>query len=129
MPRACESHRLSIPADYAQRFDADFILLTGELATLITNLIAVLGGESKVTPENNESTVAEDEESLSDGLYPEATRFVQAKGQVSISGLQRQFRIGYNRAARLIEQMEAGGVLSAPGVDGTRAVLITGAAQ
>lgn len=115
--------------DYAQRFDADFILLTGELATLITNLIAVLGGESKVTPENNESTVAEDEESLSDGLYPEATRFVQAKGQASISGLQRQFRIGYNRAARLIEQMEAGGVLSAPGVDGTRAVSITGAAQ
>ncbi|CVD66463.1 Recombination-associated protein rdgC [Serratia marcescens] len=115
--------------DYAQRFDADFILLTGELATLITNLIAVLGGESKVTPENNESTVAEDEESLSDGLYPEATRFVQAKGQVSISGLQRQFRIGYNRAARLIEQMEAGGVLSAPGVDGTRAVLTAGAAQ
>ncbi|CUY42459.1 Recombination-associated protein rdgC [Serratia marcescens] len=115
--------------DYAQRFDADFILLTGELATLITNLIAVLGGESKVTPENNESTVTEDEESLSDGLYPEAARFVQAKGQASISGLQRQFRIGYNRAARLIEQMEAGGVLSAPGVDGTRAVLITGAAQ
>ncbi|MBH3122439.1 recombination-associated protein RdgC [Serratia ureilytica] len=115
--------------DYAQRFDADFILLTGELATLITNLIAVLGGESKVTPENNESTVAEDEERLSDGLYPEATRFVQAKGQASISGLQRQFRIGYNRAARLIEQMEAGGVLSAPGVDGTRTVLITGAAQ
>lgn len=114
---------------YAQRFDADFILLTGELATLITNLIAVLGGESKVTPENNESTVAEDEESLSGGLYPEAARFVQANGQASISSLQRQFRIGYNRAARLIEQMEAGGVLSAPGVDGTRAVLITGAAQ
>ncbi|HHU0703739.1 DNA translocase FtsK [Serratia marcescens] len=89
----------------------------------------MLGGESKVTPENNESTVTEDEESLSDGLYPEAARFVQAKGQASISGLQRQFRIGYNRAARLIEQMEAGGVLSAPGVDGTRAVLITGAAQ
>ncbi|WP_338808723.1 DNA translocase FtsK [Serratia marcescens] len=54
---------------------------------------------------------------------------MQAKGQVSISGLQRQFRIGYNRAARLIEQMEAGGVLSAPGVDGTRAVLTAGAAQ
>ncbi|WP_439076337.1 DNA translocase FtsK [Serratia sarumanii] len=54
---------------------------------------------------------------------------MQAKGHASISGLQRQFRIGYNRAARLIEQMEAGGVLSAPGIDGTRAVLITGAAQ
>ncbi|CAI1536488.1 Recombination-associated protein rdgC [Serratia marcescens] len=115
--------------DYAQRFDADFILLTGELATLITNLSAALGGESNAAPGNNASTAADDDESLSDVLYPEAARFVQAKGQASISGLQRQFRIGYNRAARLIEQMEAGGVLPAPGVDGTRAVLITGAAQ
>ncbi|WP_261464069.1 DNA translocase FtsK [Serratia marcescens] len=90
---------------------------------------AALGGESNAAPGNNASTAADDDESLSDVLYPEAARFVQAKGQASISGLQRQFRIGYNRAARLIEQMEAGGVLPAPGVDGTRAVLITGAAQ
>lgn len=115
--------------DYAQRFDADFILLTGELATLINNLIAALGGESNAAPENNASTAADDDENLNDERYPEAVQFVQAKGIASISGLQRQFRIGYNRATRLIEQMEAGGVLSAPGVDGTRAVLITGAAQ
>lgn len=115
--------------DYAQRFDADFILLTGELATLINNLIAALGGESNAAPENNASTAADDDENLNDERYPEAVQFVQAKGIASISGLQRQFRIGYNRAARLIEQMEAGGVLSAPGVEGTRAVLITGAAQ
>ncbi|WP_262255674.1 DNA translocase FtsK [Serratia liquefaciens] len=66
---------------------------------------------------------------MSDERYPEAVQYVLAKGHASISGLQRQFRIGYKRAARLIEQMEAGGVLSAPGVDGTRAVLTAGAAQ
>ncbi|WP_261436014.1 DNA translocase FtsK [Serratia quinivorans] len=66
---------------------------------------------------------------MSDERYPEAVQFVQAKGRASISGLQRQFRIGYNRAARLIEQMEVGGVLSAPRVDGTRTVLSTGAEQ
>ncbi|WP_261114407.1 DNA translocase FtsK [Serratia quinivorans] len=66
---------------------------------------------------------------MSDERYPEAVQFVQAKGHASISGLQRQFRIGYNRAARLIEQMEVGGVLSAPAVDGTRTVLSIGAEQ
>ncbi|WP_261099101.1 DNA translocase FtsK [Serratia quinivorans] len=73
--------------------------------------------------------MADDDENLSDERYPEAVQFVQAKGIASISGLQRQFRIGYNRAARLIEQMEAGGVLSAPGIDGTRTVLSIGAEQ
>ncbi|WP_261095287.1 DNA translocase FtsK [Serratia quinivorans] len=91
--------------------------------------MAALGGESKAAPGNNDSTAADDDESLSDERYPEAVQFVQAKGHASISGLQRQFRIGYNRAARLIEQMEVGGVLSAPAVDGTRTVLSIGAEQ
>ncbi|MGQ7716431.1 DNA translocase FtsK [Serratia sp. IR-2025] len=92
-------------------------------------MIAALGGESNAAPGNNASKTTDDDENLSDERYPEAVQFVQGKSQASISGLQRQFRIGYNRAARLIEQMEAGGVLSAPGIDGTRTVLTIGAGQ
>ncbi|WP_315904196.1 DNA translocase FtsK [Serratia proteamaculans] len=92
-------------------------------------MIAALGGEASSSTDSNGSTAAEDNENLSDERYPEAVQFVQSKGNASISGLQRQFRIGYNRAARLIEQMEACGVLSKPGVDGSRSVLITGATQ
>ncbi|WP_345891395.1 DNA translocase FtsK [Dickeya oryzae] len=59
-----------------------------------------------------------------DPFYPEAVQFVQSSRRASISGLQRHFRIGYNRAAHLIEAMESKGVVSAPKHDGTRDVLI-----
>ncbi|WP_269472550.1 MULTISPECIES: DNA translocase FtsK [Dickeya] len=58
-----------------------------------------------------------------DRLYPEAVQFVQSSCRATISGLQRHFRIGYNRAARLIEAMESKGVVSAPTHDGTRTVI------
>ncbi|MFP1463378.1 DNA translocase FtsK [Escherichia coli] len=45
------------------------------------------------------------------------------KRKASISGVQRQFRIGYNRAARIIEQMEAQGIVSEQGHNGNREVL------
>lgn len=45
------------------------------------------------------------------------------KQRVSISGVQRQCRIGYNRAAKIVEQMEAQGIVSEPGHNGNRAVL------
>jgi S-DNA-T family DNA segregation ATPase FtsK/SpoIIIE len=48
---------------------------------------------------------------------------VTSSRRASISGVQRHLRIGYNRAARLIEQMEADGVVSAPQHNGTREVL------
>jgi len=69
--------------------------------------------------ENNENS---DEES--DPLYDEAVSFVIETGKVSVSSVQRKLRVGYNRAARLVEQMETSGIVSAPGHNGAREVLV-----
>ncbi|MDZ8661358.1 DNA translocase FtsK [Escherichia coli] len=58
-----------------------------------------------------------------DPLFDQAVQFVTEKRKASISGIQRQFRIGYNRAARIIEQMEAQGIVSEQGHNGNREVL------
>ncbi len=58
-----------------------------------------------------------------DPLFDQAVSFVTEKRKASISGVQRQFRIGYNRAARIIEQMEAQGIVSEQGHNGNREVL------
>ncbi|QTL34842.1 DNA translocase FtsK [Pseudoalteromonas viridis] len=69
-----------------------------------------------------ETSEGEDEES--DPLYDEAVAFVIETGKVSVSSVQRKLRVGYNRAARLVEQMEMSGVVSAPGHNGAREVLV-----
>jgi S-DNA-T family DNA segregation ATPase FtsK/SpoIIIE len=56
-------------------------------------------------------------------LYDEAVRIVTETRRASISSVQRQLRIGYNRAARLIEHMEAEGVVSPPERNGERTVI------
>lgn len=58
-----------------------------------------------------------------DPLFDQAVAFVVDKRRASISGVQRQFRIGYNRAARIVEQMELQGIVSSPGHNGNREVL------
>jgi len=58
-----------------------------------------------------------------DELYDQAVAWVTESRRASISSVQRQFRVGYNRAARLIEEMEASGVVSAPEHNGQREVL------
>ncbi|MDO9227134.1 MAG: DNA translocase FtsK [Pseudomonadota bacterium] len=55
-----------------------------------------------------------------DDLYPKAVDAVKASGRVSITHLQRELRIGYNRAARLMEQMEQNGVVTAMDASGQR---------
>ena len=62
-------------------------------------------------------------DSESDALYDEAVMFVTESRKASISSVQRKFRVGYNRAARLIEDMEAAGVVSPPETNGSREVL------
>jgi DNA segregation ATPase FtsK/SpoIIIE, S-DNA-T family len=64
-----------------------------------------------------------------DPLYDEAVAFVVRTRRASISSVQRQLRIGYNRAARLVEQMEAAGLVSPMGINGSREVLAPGPAE
>ncbi|HXP02405.1 MAG TPA: DNA translocase FtsK 4TM domain-containing protein [Luteibacter sp.] len=61
-----------------------------------------------------------------DPLYDEAAAFVLRSRRASISFVQRQFRIGYNRAARLVEAMEAAGLVSSMGINGQRDVIAPG---
>ncbi|MGP9801106.1 DNA translocase FtsK 4TM domain-containing protein [Rheinheimera sp. NSM] len=87
------------------------------------NYIAeILSGET--TEENllpGETLEGEDGES--DPLYDQAVAFVTESRRASVSGVQRKFRIGYNRAARLVEQMEHSGIVSGPGHNGNREVM------
>ncbi|MEO9947276.1 DNA translocase FtsK 4TM domain-containing protein [Paraglaciecola sp.] len=65
----------------------------------------------------------EGEDQEFDAFYDEAVAFITETRRASVSSVQRKFRIGYNRAARLVEQMEQSGVVSAPGHNGNREVL------
>jgi S-DNA-T family DNA segregation ATPase FtsK/SpoIIIE len=69
----------------------------------------------------------EGDDTEQDPLYDEAVSFVIEGGRVSISSVQRKLRVGYNRAARLVEQMEASGLVSAPGHNGARELLVPSA--
>lgn len=79
--------------------------------------------------DGNESLIADHDAKYKDSngndeFYEEAKAFAIEQGQASISRTQRKFRIGYNRAARLIEQLEDNGIVSAPDYKGQRTVLI-----
>lgn len=79
----------------------------------------LLPGEKPAAGINLDADSAE-----SDPLYDQAVQFVIESRRASISSVQRRLKIGYNRAARMIEQMEAVGLVSAPGSNGTREILI-----
>ncbi len=104
-----EVHR--VVADWKKRGEPAYIdgLLDEGSSTAVT------AGELQA-----EST---DEDSESDALYDEAVHYVTQSRRASISSVQRKLRIGYNRAARLIETMEGAGVVSEMGTNGQREVL------
>lgn len=79
------------------------------------------GGEQEILLPGEAPEGSEDEEL--DTLFDEAVNFVTQSRRVSISSVQRKFRIGYNRAARIVEQMEVQGVVTTPGNNGAREVL------
>lgn len=95
--------------DWKKRGKPDYIdeILNGE-----TSAEVLLPGEQ-----------AENADEEYDAFFDEAVAFVTETRRASVSSVQRKFRIGYNRAARLVEQMEANGVVSSPGHNGNREVL------
>ncbi|TKB48886.1 DUF87 domain-containing protein [Ferrimonas sediminicola] len=103
-----EVHR--VVADWRARGEPNYIeeILAGES-----------GGEQVLLP--GESSDAEGEK---DPLYDEAVAFVIESRRASISSVQRKLKIGYNRAARLVEEMEESGLVSPPGHNGNREVLV-----
>ncbi|MGR2738980.1 DNA translocase FtsK 4TM domain-containing protein [Billgrantia sp. Q4P2] len=105
-----EVHR--VVEDWKRRGEPEYIdeiLAGGVSADALTGLEAD-GGEGGGDAEQ-------------DALYDEAVQFVTESRRASISAVQRRFKIGYNRAARLVEAMEAAGVVSSMGSNGGREVL------
>ena len=130
--------------DAIAKFDADFTLAAAEIEGALEALVGELGGLARkdapdlvdqahaaidnVLAAGTVTFTGIDGEALGIGndlgpLYYDAKRVVLEQGRPSISLIQHHLRIGYNRAARLIEQMEADGLVSAMRADGTREVL------
>lgn len=107
------------------RFDADVALTTGLLSGVIQDIIEALGGEMEVAAQDGATGGPVGDEP--DPLFPDALVLVVEHQKASISLVQRHLQIGYNRAARLIEEMERRGIVSPMKSNGTR-VVIGGAA-
>ncbi len=102
------------------QFEADFTLMAMELARLIPCLIDALGGMRR----EERGDLVDKVEAETDDLYEQAVEVVNTTGKPSISVVQRHLRIGYNRAARLIEEMERRGVVMPAGPDGVRTMRV-----
>jgi recombination associated protein RdgC len=120
--------------DNAQLFDAEFALMTGELRQFIPAILQAFGGlqeaeapvegVAETTGPSSTSTLTPDAgEDYDDPFYPVAMKVVQEHQRASVSLIQRTLKIGYNRAARMVEEMEKQGAVSPMRADGTREVL------
>lgn len=112
--------------DAGERFDADFALMAGELAGMLADLVQALGGERPAAEAGDlvERAAADNVgDGADDPLIDQAVEVVLANKRASISFVQRHLRIGYNRAARLLDHMETTGVVSVMDSDGNRSVL------
>ena len=107
-----EVHR--VVADWKRRGEPDYL---EEVLTVTADLDALAASGGADTTGDTEQD---------DPLYDEAVAYVLESRRASISSVQRKLRIGYNRAARLIEAMEAAGVVSAMDASGGREVLVPG---
>jgi len=112
----------------AEVFDADFLLMASEIAKLLAELVYALGGEKQI--QESAATAAPgqlalegddgDADDAVDPLYMDAVTIVRKHRRASVSLVQRHLRIGYNRAARLLESMETAGLVSAMTSSGSR---------
>ena len=112
------------PTDYAEGLD--FIQPDRDQKDLALHVSDITGGLFDKQPTgpdepDGEQVISGDEQ---DTLYAEAVAFVVETRRASISAVQRKLKIGYNRAARMIETMEAAGVVTAMDTNGTREVLL-----
>lgn len=105
-------------------FDADMLLASGEISCVLDFLIYEFGGLEEQEPDLLTGSENRANESDSDDpMYAEAVGIVVGNQKASISLVQRHLRIGYNRAARLIEDMEKAGIVSQMDNSGVRRVL------
>lgn len=113
--------------DHLEMMDNNFVLFTGTARELLADLLA--GLQAKAPPKGTGKQLAPaprfDLQGMEDDpLLPLACTWLQEGGRPSISALQRQFLLGYNRAARLMEDMEQSGMVSAPDDQGNRRLLV-----
>lgn len=120
----------AVSVDKGETFDADVAIATGELSQLIPDLVEALGGEQVIAPKLDEPdgqcpapATPHLEGDGPDPMYAAAVAIVIKHGKASISLVQRHLRIGYNRAARLLETMERTGVVSHMNDLGPRTIL------
>lgn len=102
-------------------FIASFTIMVGVVRDFWASLVAVLGGEEEIQALGATSVPASDSDT--DPLYQEAVTFVRESDRASISAVQRKLKIGYNRAARFIEDMTIQGIVTAMNSHGQRQVI------
>jgi recombination associated protein RdgC len=117
--------------DLVLRLNADLLLIIDQLRSIVRAVLGSVGVPDNAidsvtvtahTPEAVSAAAPGDE--ANDPLYSSAVEFVKESRKASVSAVQRKLRIGYNRAARLIEQMEDDGIVSGPGHNGNREVIV-----
>ena len=122
--------------DAAGQFDASFVLMMATFREFFPVLVEAFGGEeipqgigadvpAQATPrrEVRDEVQVDAFSGEEDALYVDAVKFVRESGRASVSAVQRKFKIGYNRAARLIEAMEMAGVVTPMNTNGSREVV------
>ena len=98
--------------------------VSDEDVTQVVQYVKAQAGPQYQTEEPVQDLPLNEEEQVRDETYEQARELIMTSGQASASLIQRRLRVGYPRAARMIEQMEEEGLVSTPGRDGRREVLV-----